>query len=164
MSSGLPRGAKGSQPRDQRQDPPGAGRGGRPQRDHLGSAAAMAKLRAADARAPLGGARAGALAAMEAAPSVAHRRLAAAAAGSCPGAATRGREEVARRVAVVEPAAAMPWQQRRIRRLIARHGPSLPVDAAEDIRYTRIFVNPNCVTRSVAVAARGHIQMAVQLT
>ena len=128
MSSGPPREAKGSQPRDEGQDPPGAGRGGGPERDHLGGAAAMAQLRAADARAPFGGARAGAPAAMEAAPSVAHRRLATTSPGSCPGAAARGGEEVARRIAVVEPAAGVPWQQPRIRRLIARHGLYLLVD------------------------------------
>ena len=110
MSSGPPRGAEGSQPRDEGQDPPGAGRSGGTERDHLGGAAAVAQLGAANALAPLGSTGPGALAAMEAAPTVTHRRLAAASPGSRPGAAARCGEEVARWIAVVEPAAAVQRQ------------------------------------------------------
>src|SRR6266513_3564915 len=102
MSSGAPRGAERPHPGDERQDPPAAGGGRRRKRDRLGGAGAMAKVGAANALDPIGGARAGALAAMAAAPPVAHRRLAAASPGPRPGAAARGREEVARRIAVVE--------------------------------------------------------------
>src|SRR5438876_873235 len=67
--------------------------------------AAVDQAGRAGAREPGGGARAGALAAMEAAAAVLHRRLAAGPAGPRAGAAAWGREEVAGAVAVAQPAA-----------------------------------------------------------
>src|SRR6185295_3100984 len=82
------------------------GRGGGAQADDGGSAPAMDETSGASAAATFGGARARALAAMQATAAVRHGRLAAGAAGPGLRPATRRRQIVARRIAVLEPAAA----------------------------------------------------------
>src|SRR5882724_558991 len=82
------------------------GRRGGAERDDLGRAQAVDEAVAAGTRPAGFGARARALAAVEAAAAVGHGRLAAAAAGARAGAAARRGQEVAAGVAVVEAASA----------------------------------------------------------
>src|SRR5262245_1453914 len=100
MSSGEPLRRRG-----QAGEAAAAGGRGRGERDHLGAAEAVPPAGAARTREPFGGARSGALAAVEAAAAVAHRRLAAAAARPRARPATGRGGIVAGGIAVVEAAA-----------------------------------------------------------
>jgi hypothetical protein len=100
------------------------------QADQFAGAVAVRQARATAARQALGRARAGAEAAMHAAAAVGHGRLAAGAARARPGAAARGLQVIAGRIAVLEATATLPGggavlgHRRRGRRTDRRSGAS----------------------------------------
>jgi hypothetical protein len=105
----MPSGA-GAHQGDEGADAATMGAGFGPEFADVGGVAAMGEAGAARAGETLGRARPGAEAAMHPAAAVAHGRLAAGAAAAGAGAAARGGQEVARRVAVLETAAAVRWE------------------------------------------------------
>jgi hypothetical protein len=102
----MPSGAAAHQG-DQGADAAAMGAGFGPEFADVNGVAAVGEAGAARAGETLRRARPGAEAAMHPATAVAHGRLAAGAAAAGAGAAARGGEEVARAVAVLEPAAAL---------------------------------------------------------
>jgi hypothetical protein len=93
-----------SRAREDGADPAELGAGGAAEGGDLGRAGAVLPAGAAAAGEARRGPRSGAEAAMEAATAIGHRGLAAAAAAAGMGAAARGGQEIAGRVAVLQPA------------------------------------------------------------